>query len=182
MSVTIGSISAALLGRHPFSRTWLLLQLATRVRGAATAAALAGVSGHAHKNWGSDVAARAIFVRVLALIMMALSILMTLYAAYNFRLRGEMLLCAPLCCCATHFMQLNKLCSGSHSSSCCRTMHQRGLPQPALIDTRALQNEDGWAVRQPCAASPSERHHDSGAGHCLWGSCCAICTGLMSSA
>ena len=56
----------------------------------------AGVSGHAHKNWGSDVAARAIFVRVLGLIMMTLSILMTLYAAYNFRLRGEMLLCALL--------------------------------------------------------------------------------------
>ena len=52
------------------------------------------MSGHAHKNWGSDYAARAIFVRVLALVMMALSILMTLYAAYNFRLRGEMLLCA----------------------------------------------------------------------------------------
>ena len=65
----------------------MLLQPQTRRPGA-------GVSGHAHKNWGSDYAARAIFVRVLALIMMALSILMTLYAAYNFRLRGEMLLCA----------------------------------------------------------------------------------------
>ena len=98
MSVTIGSISAALLGElEPLSaaagqQSWVC------------DAQAAGVSGHAHKNWGSDYAARAIFVRVLALIMMALSILMTLYAAYNFRIRGEMLLCGSKCraCCRSH--------------------------------------------------------------------------------
>ena len=144
MSVTIGSISAALLGRHPFSRTWLLLQLATRVRGTTTAAALAGVSGHAHKNWGSDVAARAIFVRVLALIMMALSILMTLYAAYNFRLRGEMLLCAPLCCCATHFMQLNKLAVGAIAArAAAPCIKEVCHSQHSLIHVRCRMKMDG---------------------------------------
>lgn len=55
------------------------------------AAALVGLSGHAHKNWGDTNAAGTVFVRAIALAMMAISILMTLYAAYNFRLRGEML-------------------------------------------------------------------------------------------
>lgn len=64
MSVTIGSISAALLG----------------------------VSGHGHKHWGSDYTSRAIFVRLLALGMMAIAIIMALYAAFNFRKRGRMLL------------------------------------------------------------------------------------------
>ena len=51
----------------------------------------AGLSGHAHKNWGTDYQQRAIFVRVVALILMALSILMAIYAAYVFHFRGEML-------------------------------------------------------------------------------------------
>ena len=52
---------------------------------------IAGLSGHAHKNWGTDYEQRAIFVRVVALILMALSILMAIYAAYVFHFRGEML-------------------------------------------------------------------------------------------
>lgn len=64
MSVTIGSISAALLG----------------------------VSGHAHKNWGSDYVKQAVAVRILALVMMLIGISMAIYAAINFRVRGNMLL------------------------------------------------------------------------------------------
>ncbi len=51
----------------------------------------AGVAGHAHRHWGSDFTARAIAVRVLALIMMAISIGMACYAAWNFKRRGDML-------------------------------------------------------------------------------------------
>lgn len=64
MSVTIGSISAALLG----------------------------VSGHAHKHWGGDYVKRAVAVRLLALTMMVIGIVMAVYAAINFRVRGNMLL------------------------------------------------------------------------------------------
>lgn len=52
----------------------------------------AGISGHGHKNWGSDYTSRAIFVRLLALTMMAIAIGMAVYAALNFRKRGQMLL------------------------------------------------------------------------------------------
>ncbi len=58
-------------------------------------AVTAGVSAHAHKNWGSDYEGQAIFARALALCFMVLSIGMVLYAAYNFRKRGDMLQCAP---------------------------------------------------------------------------------------
>ena len=51
----------------------------------------AGVSGHAHKHWGSDFSTHAIAVRVLALFMMAISIGMAIYGAYNFKKRGDML-------------------------------------------------------------------------------------------
>ena len=54
------------------------------------------MSAHAHKNWGSDYEGQAIFARVLALVFMVLSIVMVIYAAYNFRKRGDMLQCAPL--------------------------------------------------------------------------------------
>jgi hypothetical protein len=63
MAVTTGSISAALLG----------------------------VSGHAHHHWGSEFSSHAIAVRILALIMMAISIGMASYGAYNFKKRGDML-------------------------------------------------------------------------------------------
>ena len=51
----------------------------------------AGVSAHAHKNWGTDYEAHAIFVRSVSLVLMVLSIFMAVYAAYNFHYRGEML-------------------------------------------------------------------------------------------
>eukprot|EP00884_Botryococcus_braunii_P003162 jgi/Botrbrau1/12847/Bobra.0045s0016.1 len=63
MSVTLGSISAALLG----------------------------VSGVAHKKWSGEALQNVIFVRVVALITMCLSIFMAIYAAVNFKLRGDML-------------------------------------------------------------------------------------------
>lgn len=52
----------------------------------------AGVSGHAHRHWGDEFSSRAIAVRVLALVMMAISIAMAVFAAYNFKRRGDMLL------------------------------------------------------------------------------------------
>jgi uncharacterized membrane protein YidH (DUF202 family) len=55
------------------------------------AAALLGVSGHAHKKWGAEYLKRAISVRILALLMMGISIAMAVYAAYNFKKRGDML-------------------------------------------------------------------------------------------
>lgn len=72
MSVTTGSISAALLG----------------------------VSGHAHKHFSEDFTSRAIAVRVLALFLMAISIAMAVYSAYNFKRRGDMLVygCCFGCC------------------------------------------------------------------------------------
>lgn len=63
MSVTIGSIAAALLG----------------------------VASHAHKNWGDQYTHATIQVRILAVIMMVMAIGIALYAAYNFQLRANML-------------------------------------------------------------------------------------------
>jgi len=63
MSVTLGSISAALLG----------------------------VSGVAHKSWGKAYEAHARAVRAFASLMMCLSIFMAGYAAHCFRVRGDML-------------------------------------------------------------------------------------------
>lgn len=51
----------------------------------------AGVSGHAHRHWSGEFMTRAIAVRVLALAMMAISIGMAIYAAINFKRRGDML-------------------------------------------------------------------------------------------
>ena len=64
MSVTLGSISAALLG----------------------------VSGVAHKSWGKAYEAHARAVRAFATLMMCLSIFMAGFAAHCFRVRGDMLM------------------------------------------------------------------------------------------
>lgn len=56
----------------------------------------AGVSAHAHKNWGTDYEGHAIFVRSVSLVLMVLSIFMAVYAAWNFHYRGEMLQCTLL--------------------------------------------------------------------------------------
>ena len=102
MSVTIGSISAALLGaQHATSVVLKILWhnptscacfSLTGVE-ALTSHTCAGVSAHAHKNWGQQYEGHAIFVRSVSLVLMVLSIFMAIYAAYNFHRRGEMLQC-----------------------------------------------------------------------------------------
>jgi hypothetical protein len=52
-----------------------------------------GVSGVAHKKWSGAALHNVIFVRVIALITMCLSIFMAIYAAINFKMRGDMLQC-----------------------------------------------------------------------------------------
>ncbi|KAK9835760.1 hypothetical protein WJX74_007340 [Apatococcus lobatus] len=64
MSVTIGSISAAMLG----------------------------IAGHAHKNWGAAYQTQAIFIRSIALCMLIIAIFMACYATWSFKIRGDMLL------------------------------------------------------------------------------------------
>ena len=115
MSVTIGSISAALVGKpacllmqvllksaypgdstRPVCLLALLRQTGRLLDNAEIEFAFhvlisTGISGHAHKNWGDTYVTGSIFVRGIALAMMGIAILMTLYAAHNFRLRGEML-------------------------------------------------------------------------------------------
>eukprot|EP00877_Chromochloris_zofingiensis_P009474 jgi/Chrzof1/4780/Cz14g26060.t1 len=63
MSVTIGSISAA----------------------------LSGVAGHAHRHWGDEFTASAIYVRVMSMIMLTLSIVIAVWAGYNFNHRANLL-------------------------------------------------------------------------------------------
>ena len=50
-----------------------------------------GVSGVAHKSWGRAYEGHAVFVRSMATGMMCLSIFMAVYAARNFKVRGDML-------------------------------------------------------------------------------------------
>ena len=50
-----------------------------------------GVSGVAHKSWGRAYEGHAAFVRTISTAMMVLSIFMAVYAARNFKLRGDML-------------------------------------------------------------------------------------------
>jgi hypothetical protein len=52
---------------------------------------LPGVAGVAHKKWSGAALDNVIFVRVIALVTMCLSIFMAIYAANNFRVRGDML-------------------------------------------------------------------------------------------
>lgn len=49
------------------------------------------MSGVAHKKWSGEALNNVIFVRVVALITMSLSIFMAVYAAINFKVRGDML-------------------------------------------------------------------------------------------
>ena len=51
-----------------------------------------GVSGVAHKSWGKGYEHHAIAVRVMAAVMMVLSIFMAGYAAHMFKVRGDMLM------------------------------------------------------------------------------------------
>lgn len=55
------------------------------------AAAMLGVSGHVHKNWGSDFSRNAVAARVVALAMMLTSIGVAAYAAFIFAYRCSLL-------------------------------------------------------------------------------------------
>lgn len=63
MSVTIGSITAA----------------------------LSGIAGHAHRHWGDDFTARAVYVRVVSLVMLGIAIVIACFAGFNFNRRANML-------------------------------------------------------------------------------------------
>mmetsp|Transcript_31247 Transcript_31247/g.56724 ORF Transcript_31247/g.56724 Transcript_31247/m.56724 type:complete len:129 (-) Transcript_31247:292-678(-) len=62
--------------------------MSTSVTIGSIAAALSGVAGHAHRSWGDDFTERAIVVRVIALVMLFLSILMAVSAGLNFQKRA----------------------------------------------------------------------------------------------
>lgn len=49
------------------------------------------MAGHAHRHWGTELSARTVTIRILALVMMLISIGMASYAAVNFRRRSRML-------------------------------------------------------------------------------------------
>ena len=100
MSVTTGSISAALLGElgtcyglqsHGVLVTHPLAPHPSLTSYPPSFLCRPGVSGHAHHHWSTEFTNRAIAVRVMALVMMAISIGMACYAAYNFKKRGDML-------------------------------------------------------------------------------------------
>ncbi|KAF5830826.1 hypothetical protein DUNSADRAFT_13974 [Dunaliella salina] len=52
------------------------------------AAALSGIAGHAHRNWGNDYIERAVVTRAVSLTMLAMAILMAIWAGYNFHRRN----------------------------------------------------------------------------------------------
>lgn len=102
MSVTLGSISAALLGaffsscsargreRTKKARKKILprkKKLKKKFKKTPK-----GVSGVAHKSWGKGYEHHAIAVRLMAAAMMCLSIFMAAYAAHSFKVRGDMLM------------------------------------------------------------------------------------------
>eukprot|EP01025_Chloroclados_australasicus_P003226 TRINITY_DN10750_c0_g2_i1.p1 TRINITY_DN10750_c0_g2~~TRINITY_DN10750_c0_g2_i1.p1 ORF type:complete len:191 (-),score=14.62 TRINITY_DN10750_c0_g2_i1:353-841(-) len=66
---------------------WLNVSVTT----GSIAAAMVGVSGHAHKHWGSEYARNAIVTRVFAMLMMLVSIFMAVYASFLFAYRGSLL-------------------------------------------------------------------------------------------
>jgi uncharacterized membrane protein YidH (DUF202 family) len=72
IAVTVGSISAAMLG----------------------------VSGHVHKHWGSDFTKSAMAARLLALMMMLTSIFIAAYATFLFATRASYLKCASQTSCS----------------------------------------------------------------------------------
>ena len=112
MSVTLGSISAALLGEFDVRggeeedgggwrrAAWgggggggLLSQPPPDLSDSLSffLSLSKGVSGVAHKSWGRAYEGHAVFVRSMATGMMCLSIFMAVYAARNFKVRGDML-------------------------------------------------------------------------------------------
>lgn len=55
------------------------------------AAALSGVAGHAHRQWGQEYSESFVAVRVLSMAMLALSIVIAVWAGYNFNHRANLL-------------------------------------------------------------------------------------------
>jgi nitrate/nitrite transporter NarK len=55
------------------------------------AAALSGVAGHAHRQWGGDYSDSFVAVRLLSMGMLALSIIIAVWSGYNFNRRANML-------------------------------------------------------------------------------------------
>ena len=109
MSVTLGSISAALLGemlggegeeRREKERgrekaregERKKKRKQTHLSTSAGKKNISGVSGVAHKSWGKGYEHHAIAVRLMAALMMCLSIFMAGYAAHMFKVRGDMLM------------------------------------------------------------------------------------------
>lgn len=52
------------------------------------AAALSGIAGHAHRHWGDDFTERAIYVRLMSLIMLAIAIGIAVWGGINFQRRA----------------------------------------------------------------------------------------------
>lgn len=50
-----------------------------------------GIAGHAHRSWGDEFTERAIIVRVVALVMLFVSILLAVWAGLNFQKRAMFL-------------------------------------------------------------------------------------------
>lgn len=54
-------------------------------------AALSGVAGHAHRHWGDDYTESALYVRIVSMCMLATSIVIACWSGYNFNSRANML-------------------------------------------------------------------------------------------
>lgn len=62
--------------------------MSTSVTVGSIAAALSGVAGHAHRNWGDEYTERAVMTRILSLSMLLVSIVMAMWGGYNFQKRA----------------------------------------------------------------------------------------------
>lgn len=62
--------------------------MSTAVTIGSIAAALSGVAGHAHRHWGDDFTERAVLVRVVSLIMLAVAIMIACWSGINFQKRA----------------------------------------------------------------------------------------------
>ena len=115
----------------------------------------AGISAHAAKHWGSAYETNTVFVRSVAIVMMALAIFMAIYAAYSFYLRGEMLQCAPAIRGLLGHMLGQQLLSCTHSPGRARSLscvrhRSRPCSWVVLWATSSCcglgQGQDGWAL------------------------------------
>lgn len=85
------------------------------------AAAMLGISGHAHNHWGDDYQRRAVAARVLALLVMLTSICVAIYAAFLYVWRAVALKYASAVnlriwqglCCTSSALAIRRLCMQS---------------------------------------------------------------------